>query len=132
MKNPENSIKNSLICETNRNKVGDNTIIKRIVKEDIRKYYKFEKLLGSGAFGTVRVAHRLNSEVEKKYAIKSIDRKTVEDDVETLDAELSVMLQVDSPHIVKFYEVYYDSKYLHIVMENVEGGDLMTRLLDTN
>jgi len=131
MKTNDHSIRNSL-CQHLCEKSNEDTIIKRIVKEDIRKYYKFEKFLGSGAFGTVRVAHRLNSEVEKKYAIKSIDRKTVEDDADTLDAELSVMLQVDSPHIVKFYEVYYDSKYLHIVMENVEGGDLMTQLLETD
>jgi calcium-dependent protein kinase len=31
---------------------------------------------------------------------------------------------------VKFYEVYEDEKYLHLVMEHCEGGDLFDRLID--
>ena len=40
---------------------------------DIRKVYKFEKLIGGGNFGTVRLAHRL-SDPNIKYAVKSILR----------------------------------------------------------
>lgn len=34
------------------------------------------------------------------------------------------MKVVDHPNLVKFYETYHDRKYLHIVMEYVEGIDL--------
>lgn len=34
------------------------------------------------------------------------------------------MKKVDHPNIVKFYETYHDEKYLHIVMEYVEGVGL--------
>lgn len=34
------------------------------------------------------------------------------------------MKKVDHPNIVKFYETYHDEKYLHIVMEYVEGVEL--------
>lgn len=40
---------------------------------DVRKVYKFEKLVGGGHFGTVRLAHRL-SDPSIKYAVKSILR----------------------------------------------------------
>ena len=40
---------------------------------DVRKVYKFQKLIGGGHFGTVRLAHRI-SEPNIKYAVKSILR----------------------------------------------------------
>jgi len=33
-----------------------NTIVRRIVHEDIKRVYKMTKLLGTGNFGTVRLA----------------------------------------------------------------------------
>ena len=38
------------------------------------------------------------------------------------------MYSIDSPYIVKLLEVYYDAKYLHIVMEYANGGDLEGKL----
>ena len=40
---------------------------------DVRKVYSFEKLIGGGQFGTVRLA-RSKSNKNAKYAIKSILR----------------------------------------------------------
>ena len=39
------------------------------------------------------------------------------------------MLSVDHPHIVKFYEAFLDHKYVHLVMEYCNGGELFERLL---
>ena len=36
---------------------------------------------------------------------------------------------MDHPNIVKFYEVYEDNKYIHLVMEHCSGGDLYEMLL---
>lgn len=51
--------------------------------------------------------------------------------MDVIEQELEVMLKVDSPYIVSFYEVYYDTKYIHVVMENVNVGcgDLFECLL---
>lgn len=40
------------------------------------------------------------------------------------------MLKVDSPYVVKFYEVYYDESYLHIVMDFIKSscGDVFEML----
>ena len=57
-----------------------------IHREDFRLIYKMEvdsglsnkpKLLGSGTFGTVRLAYKTNNP-EKKFAIKSILREKIE------------------------------------------------------
>lgn len=37
-------------------------------------------------------------------------------------------MSVDHPNLVKFYEVYEDESYLHLVMELCRGGDLLERL----
>ena len=82
-----------------------------------------EKVLGSGNFGTARLAHKTGNP-EKKYAVKSILRRKVEADLELLEAELQILLAVDHPNICKFYETYLDHKYVHMVMEYCSGGEL--------
>jgi calcium-dependent protein kinase len=38
-------------------------------------------------------------------------------------------MEVDHPHIIKFYGTYKDHKYYHIVMEFCEGGELFEHLI---
>lgn len=62
-------------------------------------------------------------------AIKSISKAKLGADVYLLKRELAILKLVDHPNIVKFYESYEDSKYLHLVMELCTGGDVLERLL---
>ena len=106
-----------------------------IHREDFRLTYvmvcenewsKQPKVLGSGTFGTVRLAYKAGKP-EKKFAIKSIPREKVEStktNLIDLEQELSILLSVDHPYIAKFYEAYLDNKYIHLVMEYCIGGDL--------
>jgi serine/threonine protein kinase len=57
---------------------------------DVRKVYKFQKLIGGGHFGTVRLAHRI-TEPNIKYAIKSILRQNIKKDVKLLEEELAIL-----------------------------------------
>ena len=97
---------------------------------DIRKVYKFEKLIGGGHFGTVRLAHRL-SDPKIKYAIKSVLRSKIKQDVKSLEEELEILCQVDHPNIIKFHESYCDYRYLHIVMELATGGELFEKIVES-
>ena len=90
--------------------------------------YTFEKVLGQGNFGTARLAHKIGK-LDKKFAIKSLARKHVEADLALLQQELNILLSVDHPNIVKFYEAFLDHKYVHLVMEYCHGGELYERLL---
>lgn len=40
------------------------------------------------------------------------------------------MKQVDHPNIVKLYESFEDEKYVYLIMELCEGGELFDKLLD--
>jgi len=46
-----------------------------------------------------------------------------------LEQELLILLEVDHPNIIKFYEAYRDEKYYHIVMEKCDGGELFERVI---
>lgn len=64
--------------------IFDNSVVKRISREDIRLVYTMEKVLGSGNFGTARLAHKVGNP-SKKFAIKSLPRKKVEADLTLLE-----------------------------------------------
>jgi calcium-dependent protein kinase len=98
------------------------------VKEDIRLIYKLHKVIGTGNFGTVRLASPW-ANPSKLFAIKSIPKDKVQgDEISMLEQELLVLMEVDHPNIIKFYEVYADEKYYRIVMEYCQGGELFDYL----
>ncbi|CAG9316029.1 unnamed protein product [Blepharisma stoltei] len=109
--------------------------------ESIRKYYEFVKIIGYGQFGTVREAVKIiknnnrsifdRSEMlkGKHYAIKSISKEKIKKGLWMLKRELEILQLVDHPNIVKLYEIFEDSKYIHMVMELCTGGDLLDYLI---
>ena len=96
---------------------------------DIRTVYAFEKLIGGGHFGSVRIAHRI-TDPQIKYAVKSILKENIKKDVKLLEEELAILTQVDHPNIIKFHETYIDYRYVHIVMELSEGGELFEKIVE--
>lgn len=67
-----------------------NNIKERFSNYDVRKVYRFEKLVGGGNFGTVRLAHR-HSDPNIKYAVKSILKQNIKKDVKLLEEELEIL-----------------------------------------
>jgi calcium-dependent protein kinase len=64
----------------------------------------------------VRLA-RLNTNPDKIFAIKTIHKEKLKKDIILIERELQILREMDHPNIVKFYEVYQDEKFFHIVME---------------
>jgi serine/threonine protein kinase len=98
-------------------------LLKRFSKEDIKKVYKFGKIIGKGKFGCVRVAYHY-SNPNKKLAIKSVFRDAIEEHIQLIELEHDIMRDLDHPNIIKIHETYMDQYYFHFVMEYSEGGDL--------
>ena len=63
------------------------------------------------------------------YAIKSILRENIAKDIRLLEEELAILRAVDHPNIVKFDQCYIDHRYVHIVMEYCNGGELFDRIV---
>jgi calcium-dependent protein kinase len=96
--------------------------------QNIREYYRFiGGNVGEGSYGIVRIARRLYDGV--KRAIKIIPKSRVHRP-EVLIREITILKQVDHPNIVKLYETYEDNRYIYLVMELMEGGELFDRIIE--
>lgn len=102
------------------------------IQRDIRRTYKFQKSIGEGQFGSVRLAYNKNKDSvnSSKFAIKSISKKNLSyDTIENMINEVEILSQLNHQSIVKFYESYNDDYYFHIVMEEVKGEDIFNYIM---
>lgn len=51
-------------------------------------------------------------------------RKLAPEDKAALQNEIDIMKQIDHPNIVKLHNIFEDEKYLYIVMELLQGGEV--------
>ena len=96
---------------------------------DIQEFYHIKGVMGRGHFGTVKRAESKDPHDTNGYAIKSILKSKIECRIDMLERELELLMSVDHPNIIKFYEVYEDSQYIHLVMELCTGGELFDQLI---
>lgn len=94
----------------------------------IEKYFKFEKILGTGAFSEVKLAiHKSSGE---RVAIKCINKSCIVNQVAVLTNEVSVLKKIRHPNIIQLLDIYDSSKNLYLVMELVTGGELFDRIVE--
>ena len=96
--------------------------------DNIRQFFKVGKLLGTGSFGSVRLCTS-RFEYSRQYAVKTIAKERMDQKIYMLRRELEILKNLDHPSIIKFYEIYMDEMYIHLVMEYCEGGDLYSKLM---
>jgi len=86
-------------------------------------------IIGRGAFGEVRVC-RMNSTGEV-YAMKIMRKSEMlrKNQVAHIRAERDVLALADNPWVVKLDFSFQDAANLYLVMEYLQGGDLMTVLM---
>ena len=101
--------------------------------EDIEKYYQIISELGSGSFGQVYRCKKLKTNFE--YAVKKISKdKLIKEGgkdqllMKLMENELTVLEKTDHPHITRVFEIMEDKSNYWIVMEIMEGGDLLGRI----
>lgn len=63
-----------------------------------------------------------------QVAIKVINKAKVKDSIEMIKEEVRILTTLDHPNIVKYYETYYDVKYMYLVMEYCPGGELFDKI----
>ena len=91
---------------------------------DVRKNYEFISMLGNGAYGKVRL-YRDRNYKELLFAIKTLKKEGIPAyQFNLLKSEVNILSNLDHPNIVKYFGVFEDDWYVHIVMEYLKGFDL--------
>ncbi|KAA6410821.1 MAG: serine threonine- kinase cot-1 [Lasallia pustulata] len=87
------------------------------------------KVIGKGAFGEVKLVSRKTD--GRIYALKSLNKSEMfkRDQLAHVRAERDILAESDSPWVVKLYGTFQDPSFLHLLMEFLPGGDLMTMLI---
>jgi calcium-dependent protein kinase len=88
------------------------------------------KVLGAGSFGKVFLGHN-SKDTDFKVAIKVVSKKKFASELEFIRTEFRILSTLDHPNIVKYYETYEDTKYLYLVMEYCDGGELLEKVSDS-
>jgi len=85
------------------------------------------KKIGQGGYGyVVTASHKKTGQIR---AIKQIGKAHVQN-LERFRQEIAIMKMMDHPNVIKLYETYEDSRYIYLVMELCNGGELFDRIIN--
>ncbi|KAH7357466.1 kinase domain-containing protein [Pyrenochaeta sp. MPI-SDFR-AT-0127] len=102
----------------------------------VQKYGKCQEVVGRGAFGIVRVAHKTDpkdSKREQLYAVKEFKQRPGESAKryqKRLTSEFCISSSMQHPNVITTLDLLQDEKGTYCeVMEYCSGGDLYTLVL---
>ena len=113
----------SLFCQNSDDFRKWTTALKRAAGSSIDDYYNVGQLLGEGAFAQVKLAE--DRETGERVAVKVIKKHEYDpNEMEFILREMNIMKSVSHPNIVNTVDIFSSERYLHIVLEYMEGGEL--------
>ncbi len=96
-------------------------------KGQIEVDYTIGKIMGSGAFATVReVTHK---DTGNSRALKII-KKNPKQDSSRMYLEVDILKKLVHPNIMQIFEFYEDKKNFYIITEFCEGGELFDKVVE--
>ncbi|XP_049850737.1 probable myosin light chain kinase DDB_G0271550 [Schistocerca gregaria] len=96
--------------------------------DQFNRDYKICSEIGRGGFSLVYKVIQIKT--GQTFAAKVINKNMLEDDLELLRREISVMRKIDHQNVLKLHEIYEDKHRLYIIMELVEGSELFDRIVE--
>lgn len=95
-----------------------------------RDQITMSNLLGSGAFGEVYegCVYRVNDEPETRVAIKTLRKGANEQEKAEFLKEAQLMSNLKHAHILRLIGICFENDALYIIMELMQGGDLLSYL----
>ena len=91
----------------------------------IAKRYLKIKTIANGTYSKVYIVQ--NKTDFKLYCCKEILKNKLAD-INKFRNEINVLSKVDHPNIIRLYEVFEDDRYISIIMELCQGGDLFKKI----
>jgi protein-serine/threonine kinase len=102
----------------------------------VQKYGKCQEVVGRGAFGIVRIAHKVDASDPKReqlYAVKEFKQRPGENPKKyqkRLTSEFCISSSMAHPNVINTLDLLQDEKGMYCeVMEYCAGGDLYTLIL---
>jgi serine/threonine protein kinase len=96
-------------------------------QSNILDFYTFEKTLGKGQFGLVKLA--VHKKTGKKVAIKQVKKKNMSHiEVFQQRREIEVLKMCQHPNIITLIDLFENVDYYFIVLEYMGGSDLFDYL----
>eukprot|EP00252_Welwitschia_mirabilis_P005696 TRINITY_DN1622_c0_g1_i1.p1 TRINITY_DN1622_c0_g1~~TRINITY_DN1622_c0_g1_i1.p1 ORF type:complete len:424 (-),score=42.40 TRINITY_DN1622_c0_g1_i1:501-1772(-) len=91
--------------------------------------YRLEHTIGRGNFAKVKYA--INTETGQSYAIKILDKETVlqQHSEYQIKREIFALKRIRHPNIIRLYEVLANRKKVFLVLEYVNGGELLDKII---
>jgi len=93
-------------------------------------YKLSDEVLGGGLSGKV---HMATSKIahNQKFAVKTLTTRSMcPEHKNNIQMEVEVFLSMDHPHVARLFDVYESEGSLALVMECLEGGELLDRAIE--
>jgi Ca2+-binding EF-hand superfamily protein len=98
---------------------------KAIGYRNFEDMYDITQDIGEGKFGAVKLG--VSKQTGEKVAIKFIKKDSLEqDDFELIKTEIDLMKLFRHPNLVKLLDNFESDEYIYIVMEFLNGGDMLS------
>lgn len=92
--------------------------------EDI--YHVSKKALGEGSYGVVQTC--VHKDTNQERAVKIVPKDKIKD-MKTFQQEISILQELDHPHVLKLYEYFEDQSNIYLVTEICRGGELFDAIV---
>ena len=100
-----------------------------LVQTDLREKYAIGHLIGMGNFAKV---HTCRSKLDQQtYALKSTEKALIRKNKRnstSIVSEIEILRRLSHPHVIRLVEVFESDKYIHLVLEYLQGGELFERI----
>ena len=90
---------------------------------------KYEIVSQIGAGGYARCLKVKNKITNQFYACKELQKNKLSD-YNSLKREISIMIKLDHPNIIKLYEYYETETFIYLIMELCTGGELFDTIIE--
>ncbi|KAG6532047.1 phosphoenolpyruvate carboxylase kinase 2-like [Zingiber officinale] len=100
------------------------------MSEALARGYEIGAEIGRGRFGVVRRCR--SAETGEEFAVKSIDKRLLADDLDRACAEregrLHLLAATGNPYAVQIHATYEDEVWAHLVLDLLDAPDLCDRI----